>query len=71
VAGAFLAVVMAGGIALLRAGIAREESDHSLLSDPTTRAATATRRVVGLYVRTPERATEADRDSGQGTTWRS
>jgi hypothetical protein len=59
VAGAFLAGVIAGVIALLRTGIAREESDHSLLSDPTTRAATATRRVVGLYVRTPERVVEA------------
>jgi hypothetical protein len=48
-------------IAMLQAGIAREESDRSLLADPATRAAKATRCLVGLYVRTPERVTGADR----------
>ncbi len=59
-AAAFLVGVIAGVILLLRAGITREESDRSLLDEPATRAAKATRRVVGLYVRTPQRVTEAD-----------
>jgi hypothetical protein len=71
VASAFLTGVIAGVIALLRAGIAREESDHSLLRDPTTRAAAATRRVVGLYVRTPNEATEADHHPDPRAVWRS
>jgi hypothetical protein len=41
-------------IGVLQAGIAREEADHSLLGDPATRAASVTRRMVGLYVRTPD-----------------
>jgi hypothetical protein len=65
-ASAIPGAVIAGVIALLRAGIAREESDHSLLGDPTTRVTAATRRVVGLYVRTPERIAEAEE-----TPWRS
>jgi hypothetical protein len=69
VASAFLAVVIVGVIALLRAGIAREESDRSLLGDPATLATAATRRVVGLYVRTPERTTRAGRYPGQGGAW--
>jgi hypothetical protein len=59
-AAAFLVGVIAGVILLLRAGITREESDRSLLDEPATRAARATRRVVGLYVRTPQPVTEAD-----------
>ena len=47
-------------IAMLQAGISREEADRSLLADPTTAAARVTRRLVGLYVRTPERLPEAD-----------
>jgi hypothetical protein len=62
---------IAGVIALLRAGIAREEADHSLLGDPATRATAATRRIVGLYVRTPDRATETDGDPGRGAARRS
>ena len=53
VTGAFMAGIMMGFIAFLRAGIAREESDRSLLVNPTTSASAATRRIVGLYVRTP------------------
>jgi hypothetical protein len=53
VTGAFMAGIMIGFIAFLRAGIAREESDRSLLVDPTTSASATTRRIVGLYVRTP------------------
>ena len=55
-------------IVMLRAGISREEADHSLLADPTTRAASLTRRMVGLYVRTPDRLTDADRSDGQDAT---
>jgi hypothetical protein len=48
-------------IAMLQAGIAREEADRSLLADPATASAKVTRCLVGLYVRTPERPTGADR----------
>jgi hypothetical protein len=57
---AFLTGVIVGIIALLRAGIAREERDHSLRGEPATRAARATRRVVRLYVSMPGRVTQAD-----------
>jgi hypothetical protein len=46
-----------GVIAMLQVGIAREEADRSLLADPATCAASVTRRLVGLYVRTPDRPT--------------
>ena len=57
---AFVTGAIAGIIALLRAGIAREESDRSLRSEPATRAARATRRVVRLYASRPEGVTQAD-----------
>jgi hypothetical protein len=57
---AFLGGAVTGVIVLLRAGIAREESDKSLRSKPAARSAAATRRVVGLYVRTPPGAPETD-----------
>lgn len=68
---AFLGCVMAGAVVFLRMGIHREESDNSLLDKPATCAAAVTRRVVGLYVRAPRRATQADdvterTDSAQG-----
>lgn len=53
---AFLAGVIAGVMVLVRAGISREESDRSLIDEPPTIAAKATRRLVGLYVRTPHNA---------------
>lgn len=58
-AGVVLAILMAGIIALFRAGIAREETDHSLLGAPPTRTAWMTRRVVGLYVRAPRHVIES------------
>ncbi len=53
---AIVAAFLTGAVVFLRVGIGREESDHSLLGAPTTRAATVTRRIVGLYVRTPRNA---------------
>ncbi len=53
VVGILIACVIARLIAFFRAGIAREEADRSLLGEPATRASAVTRRVVGLYVRTP------------------
>ena len=53
---AIVAAFLAGAVVFLRVGIRREESDHSLLGAPATRAATLTRRIVGLYVRTPRNA---------------
>jgi hypothetical protein len=58
---ALTAALAAAVIVMLQAGIAREESDRTLLADPTTRAAKATRCLVGLYVRTPDHRSEAAR----------
>ena len=65
------ASVLIAIVALLRAGIAREDSDHSLRSEPPTLAAALTRRIVGLYASTPRDAAQADpangrTDTGQG-----
>lgn len=57
---AFIAGAAAGAIALVRAGIAREESENSLRDEPPTRTSAATRRMVGLYVRMPKSGTAAD-----------
>jgi hypothetical protein len=57
VVGASVLGLAVGVIAVLQAGIAREEADRSLLADPATCAASVTRRLVGLYVRTPDRVT--------------
>jgi len=70
-AAAIVASILAGAVALVRAGIAREESDNSLRGEPPTLAAALTRRVVGLYVRMPEDAAQADsvndqNDAGHG-----
>jgi hypothetical protein len=50
---AFIAGVIVGIIALLCAGIAREESNKSLRAGPPNQASSATRRIVGLHVRMP------------------
>ena len=60
VAAAFVIGLIAAVVVLLRAGIAREERDRSLLDRPTTRASGVTRRMVGLYVRAPRYVTKAD-----------
>jgi hypothetical protein len=57
----FIAGAIAGIIALLRLGIAREESDKSLLGEPATRAAAATRRIVGWYGSRPQLVSQAGR----------
>jgi hypothetical protein len=67
-AAAFLGCAIVAAIVVLRVGIAREESDKSLLGNPPTRVAAVTRRVVGLYVRTPQRVAEADRLANQTDT---
>jgi len=59
-AAAFVTGAMAGVIGFLRAGIVREERDHSLLDRPATRASGITRRLVGLYVRSPRYVIQAD-----------
>jgi hypothetical protein len=46
---AISAIAIASVLTLLRAGIAREDSDQSLRRAPATRAAAMTRRMVGLY----------------------
>ena len=63
VAVVFSASVLAGAVALLRSGIAREEIDNSLRGEPATLAAALTRRVVGLYVHMPQSAAQADHTS--------
>jgi len=50
----FIAGVIAGIVAMVLLGIAHEEADRSLLDEPPTRAAAATRRMVGWYARVPE-----------------
>jgi hypothetical protein len=64
---ALFGCLTAGVVALVRAGVAREESDRSLLRDPPTRAAAITRRLVGLYVRTPEPAAQSQLRSVGGS----
>ena len=59
-AAVLLASLTAGALALLRASIAREDSASSLLGEPRTRATAWTRRVVGVYVRTPWHVREPD-----------
>ena len=59
-AAAFISGAIASAIVLLRMGIAREESDKSLLDKPATRAARMTRCVFSVYVRAPRRTIEAD-----------
>jgi hypothetical protein len=52
--GAAILVLAVGGlIVILRAGIAREDADHSLRGEPVTLASAITRRLVGLHVRMP------------------
>ena len=63
-AAAVAAVLIASPIAVMRAGIVREESDRSLLGAPATRTASVTRRVVGLYVRAPRQVIT----TGHGTS---
>jgi len=63
-AAAVVAALIAGAVAVLRAGIVREESDRSLLGAPATRTASVTRRVVGLYVRAPRQVIT----TGDGTS---
>lgn len=53
-AAAFIAGVVAGAIVLLCIAIGREETQKSLNAEPSTRSVAATRRVVGLYVRSPQ-----------------
>jgi hypothetical protein len=59
VVSAFIAGVIVGIIALLCAGIAREESKGSLRHGPPNQASAGTRRIVGLHVRMPP-STRAD-----------
>ena len=60
-----LASVLIALVALLRAGIAREDSEYSLRSEPPTFAAALTRRIVGLYASMPEDPAQADPANGQ------
>jgi hypothetical protein len=51
----FLTGTIAGAIVLICVSIGREESRHSLMHKPPTRAAAATRRVVGFTTDVPQR----------------
>jgi hypothetical protein len=53
---AFVVGALVSVIVLLRIGISREETDKSLTAVPSTRSAVAARRLVGLYVRSPQGA---------------
>jgi hypothetical protein len=50
----FIAGVIAAIIALLCTSISREESGKSIQDEPPTRAAKATRRIVGWHGTTPK-----------------
>jgi hypothetical protein len=50
----FMVGLIVGIVGMVLLGIAHEESDRSLLDEPPTRAAAATRRLVGWYARIPE-----------------
>ena len=70
IAVATIAGALACVAAVVRTSIAREESGNSLRGEPPTLATALTRRIVGLYVRLPERGGhgehEADRpDAGR------
>jgi hypothetical protein len=63
------AVVIVFAVALLRAGINREDADHSIYGPSPSRTSAMTRRVVGLYVRTPAAGHQEDpRTDGRGST---
>ncbi len=51
----FIAGTLAGTIILLRAGITREEKDHSLMRKPANRACAVTRRIVDFSTEIPQR----------------
>jgi len=53
-AAAFITGVVAGVIVLLCMAIGREETQKSLNAGPSTRSVAATRRLTGLYVRSPQ-----------------
>ena len=57
---AFVAGAMTGVGVLLRVGMATEDSREPLVTEPATRAAMATRCVVGLYVLKPRGTSQAD-----------
>ena len=65
---AFAAGVVVGVAALLRLGIAREESRRSLRGTPSAQSTVATRRVLGLYVRMPSESTQAGYPYGPAQT---
>jgi hypothetical protein len=69
VVAALITSLAVGLIALIQIGVAREESHQTLLTGPTSRSAAATRRVVGLYVRTPKHNPEDDSLSDQYAAW--
>ena len=68
IAAAFLVGSITTVIALLRVGIAREESGQSILDRPPTRSAAATRSIVGLHVRAPRHVTQPDHAADRAET---
>jgi flagellar basal body-associated protein FliL len=60
VAVTLLVAALAGVLALVRLGISREEREDRFSGEAQTRISAATRAVTGLYVRTPERADDAN-----------
>ena len=60
VAVTLLLAALAGVLVLVRLGISSEEREDCLSGEAQTRITVAARAVTGLYVRTPERADDAD-----------
>ena len=64
-AAATISAAIAATVVLLQLGIAREESDSSLHGEPATRAAAATRRIVGWHGPLPRENAPADHPAHQ------
>jgi len=57
----FLAIVLVGGLVLMRLATSREHREGRLPAKAPTRLTNAARRLTGLYVEIPERSVRADR----------
>ncbi len=71
IASMVLAILAAVVLAFLRASIRREVSASSLRGEPPTRAASVTRRVLGLYAQAPQRVAEPGHAGERADTGRS
>lgn len=64
-----LATAIVGIVALVRAGVAREERGRSLADRPDSRAEAATRWIVGWHGEPPRIRSAADRQAADDGSW--